>query len=156
MLGKDHWHLKLKNRIHLIGINSLIINSGLPEEGFQWNGLRKELEAIPVDDTKIILCHEPFEPDQKKTGSYAFIDQPGAKELGEIVNRYNVRGVLCGHTHKPYIKNTDKSFKSGAPALSFSLTGNKEDIGANLIEISGDSIKIETVTLKEMQNFKIK
>jgi 3',5'-cyclic AMP phosphodiesterase CpdA len=125
IMGDDHWHY-IKNGVHLIGINSEILNSGFPEEEEQRVWLEKTLKGIPSGEKVILFAHYPL--------------------------FYRVAGYFCGHLHIPMSKEAKGIKFVVAPAVSFSVSENKEDIGFNIIRVFPDEISLETIRIKDILN----
>jgi Icc-related predicted phosphoesterase len=86
----DYWHKKVKEKIHFIGINSVIINSALPREKEQWDWLIKELDSIPNDNIIILCSHYPLFIKDVQNGSYFLIDSPGRERLIKLIEKYTI------------------------------------------------------------------
>ena len=105
------WHTVSGRGVHLVGIDSLIINSGLPEEAEQWAWLEDTLAGLGGRGERIVLfTHLPLfirQPDEKLDAAdfanrYLLIAPPGQDRLLDLVRRHRVAAVLSGHMHAPW------------------------------------------------------
>jgi alkaline phosphatase D len=155
IMGDDHWHY-IKNGVHLIGINSEILNSGFPEEEEQRVWLEKTLKGISSGEKVILFAHYPLFRNElgeaPAKGNYWTIDPPARDEILYLLMRYRVAGYFCGHLHIPMSKEAKGIKFVVAPAVSFSVSENKEDIGFNIIRVFPDKISLETIRIKDILN----
>lgn len=93
-----------------LALNSLVINSGLPEEGAQWNWMEAELDgAAERGEVIVIFTHLPLfarHPDEQLDATdfrnrYLVVAPPGRDRLLELICRHRVLAVLSGHIHVP-------------------------------------------------------
>lgn len=105
------WHTVSRRGVHLVGIDSLIINSGLPEEAEQWAWLEDTLAGLGGRGEWIVLfTHLPLfirQPDEKLDAAdfanrYLLVAPPGRDRLLDLVRRHRVAAVLSGHMHAPW------------------------------------------------------
>ena len=106
------WHTFSYRGSHFVALNSLIINSGLPEEVAQWAWLEERLADIAASEPEHLLLvthmplfiRHPYE-DLDATdfrNRYLLIAPPGRDRLLHLIRRYHVTAVLCGHLHVPW------------------------------------------------------
>ncbi len=107
------WYAASCRGLHLLGLNSLILNSGLPEEAEQWAWLEKTLAELGGRDEKIVLfTHLPLfidEPDEELDGRdfanrYLLMAPPGRDRLLGLIRQHRLTAVLSGHLHAPWEK----------------------------------------------------
>jgi hypothetical protein len=105
------WHTFSCRGVHLVGIDSLIVNSGLAEEAEQWAWLEDTLEGLGRrGETIILFTHLPLfirQPDEKLDSAdfanrYLLIAPPGRDRLLDLVRKHHVAAVLSGHLHAPW------------------------------------------------------
>jgi 3',5'-cyclic AMP phosphodiesterase CpdA len=108
------WHTFSCRGVHLVGFDSLIINSGLPEEGEQWAWLEETLGALGDRGEQILLfTHRPLfirQPDEELDAAdfanrYLVIAPPGRDRLLDLIRRHRVTAVLSGHIHVPWARS---------------------------------------------------
>jgi 3',5'-cyclic AMP phosphodiesterase CpdA len=107
------WYSVSCRGVHLVGMNSLILNSGLPEEAEQWAWLEETLKELGGLDEKVVLfTHLPLfinEPDERLdvhdfANRYLVIAPPGRERLLGLVRQHRVTAVFSGHIHAPWQK----------------------------------------------------
>ena len=82
-----------------IGINSVLINSGLAEEAVQKSWLEAEL-ARSAGKRILLFTHYPaFVTDPHEQSSYDNIDEPGRSWLLGLLRQHRVEAVFAGHVH---------------------------------------------------------
>jgi 3',5'-cyclic AMP phosphodiesterase CpdA len=106
------WHTFDCRGVHLVGIDSLILNSGLLEEADQWAWLEETLAEIAMSRPEQILLftHRPLfirQPDEELDAAdfanrYLVVAPPGRDRLLGLVRKYRVTAVLSGHIHAPW------------------------------------------------------
>jgi 3',5'-cyclic AMP phosphodiesterase CpdA len=105
------WYKATCRGVHLVGVNSLVLNSGLPEEGEQWAWLEETLKEIDGHGTRIVLfTHLPLFvnqaderlDDQDFANRYLVVAPPARDRLLDLVRRNRVTAVLAGHLHVPW------------------------------------------------------
>jgi predicted phosphodiesterase len=106
------WYTFSCRGVHLVGIDSLIINSGLPEEAEQWAWLEDTLAEIALQQPEqiVLFTHRPlfiWEPDEELDAAdfvnqYVVIAPPGRDRLLGLVRQHRVTAVLSGHIHAPW------------------------------------------------------
>jgi 3',5'-cyclic AMP phosphodiesterase CpdA len=107
-----NWYTFSHQGTHLVAVDSLIINSGLPEEREQWTWLEQTLASIAARRPQhlILFTHlmlfvrDPYEhldPTDFRNG-YLVIAPPGRDRLLDLVRRHRVNAVLTGHAHAPW------------------------------------------------------
>ena len=82
-----------------IVINSLLLNSDLPEEAQQRAWLEAELAASRGRRIFAFIHYPPYvlAPDERST--YDNIDQPGRAWLLDLLTRHDVEAMFAGHVH---------------------------------------------------------
>jgi len=106
------WHTSSCKGLHLLGVDSLIINSGLPEEAEQWAWLEDTLAEITSRQPAqiVLFTHLPLfirQPDEALDAAdfanrYLVIAPPGRDRLLSLIRRHRVMAVLAGHIHAPW------------------------------------------------------
>lgn len=105
------WYKISYRGVHLVGLNSLILNSGLPEEAEQWAWLEATLTELGGRGEKIVLfTHLPlfiYEPDERLdarcyVNRYLVVAPPGRDRLLDLIRQHRVTAVLSGHIHAPW------------------------------------------------------
>lgn len=141
--------------VRLIGLNSLLLGSGLPREEEQWDFLRTELgqpaalpepapEIDPQPRPRIVLLHQPpflVHPDEEGD-DYWNIDPIPRRQLLELLQpgpgQAGVSLLLAGHLHRPARLTLGDMSCLVAPAVSFGLPRGQQPEGWGLVTIESD------------------
>ena len=99
--GPWHWHSDAVDGWRLLGINSQVLATGLPEEGAQWAYL--EQAAAESGERKLALfSHMPLflqhwdEPDRPAWA----VPAPARQRLRALIEAHNIKAVIVGHMHR--------------------------------------------------------
>jgi hypothetical protein len=96
--GKDYYAFDC-GPLRGIVINSLLMNSDLPEEAEQRAWLESELGSSAGRRIFVFIHYPPYvlAPDERST--YDNIDQPGRAWLLDLLRRHGVEAMFAGHVH---------------------------------------------------------
>jgi 3',5'-cyclic AMP phosphodiesterase CpdA len=97
--GPDRWLYRL-GEWRIIGINSLILDSGLADEEKQYDWISEVTCDDKASPTAIFL-HKPLflESFDENILSHWCVTPHGRKRLWSLLKEMNVRLIACGHTH---------------------------------------------------------
>jgi 3',5'-cyclic AMP phosphodiesterase CpdA len=103
VIGEDRWRFDATGWC-FIGLNSLIMNTGIESEAGQFDWLAAELGRINGRPVALFL-HKPLfqnAPDDPELESSAvrYVPQPRRKELIELLSSVDLRLVASGHIHQ--------------------------------------------------------
>ena len=103
ILGEDRWQFEAANW-RFIGLNSLIMNTGIASELEQEDWLASQLSGangkpIALFLHKPLFLNEPGDPEEAAT-SFRFVPQPVRARLVALLGAYDVRLVASGHVHQ--------------------------------------------------------
>ena len=86
---------------HFVVLNSQLLNSSLEERHAQREWLEADLMANAKSRIVMFLHVPPFivDEDEPGLGSYDVLDQPDRAWLLDLVSRFEVEAMFCGHTH---------------------------------------------------------
>ncbi|HPA18433.1 MAG TPA: metallophosphoesterase [Verrucomicrobiae bacterium] len=123
--------------LRVIGINSSLFGSGLPEERAQWELLESEL-AGPAAKPSLLLCHFPLfvAGEDEPGGGYWNIEPEPRARLIRLLKRGGIKTVLSGHKHAPITHQVDGISYITTPPVSFGLPRAKQPEGWTLVEMS--------------------
>jgi len=123
--------------IRVVGINSSLLGSGLPEEAEQWSFLENELKA-PSKEPTILLMHYPLfvKSAGEPGGEYWNVEPLPRARLIALLQSGGVRAVLTGHLHKSLTAQQNGIFLYTTPPVSFGLPRGKQPEGWTLVTIS--------------------
>lgn len=101
--GDDRWHFEAAGW-HFIGLNSLVMNSGLVAEAEQFDWLAAELASsggkpVALFLHKPIFLNGPEDPELEAT-AIRYVPFPARRRLAEMLRTANVRLVASGHVHQ--------------------------------------------------------
>jgi 3',5'-cyclic AMP phosphodiesterase CpdA len=132
--GADRWRFDAAGW-RFIGLNSLVMNSGLDCEAEQFDWLDAELSALRGQPLALFI-HKPLyrtapdDPELAET-SFRYVPMPARRKLIEMLDTVDLRLVACGHVHQ----RRDYTFRSirhvWAPSASFLIRSDtrQEPIG---------------------------
>jgi 3',5'-cyclic AMP phosphodiesterase CpdA len=120
--GPDHW-VELFPEWALIGINSEIMSSGLPEEAEQWDWLAT-LPAQIGDRKAVLFLHKPVWSPLDREIEHA-IALPAAERdrLLEVLGPVTVAAVCSGHLHNYRAASHGDVVTVSAPSAGFVHVG---------------------------------
>ena len=103
VFGEDRWQFEAANW-RFIGLNSLIMNTGIPSEQEQEDWLRSQLaggggKPMALFIHKPMFLNTPKDPEEAAT-SIRFVPQPNRARLAALLEAHDVRLVACGHVHQ--------------------------------------------------------
>ena len=106
------WYTFAWQGAHFVALDSLIINSGLPEEAAQWAWLEEMLPDLAARQSQglFVFTHLPLfirRPDERLDAAdfrnrYLLVAPPGRDRLLDLFRRYRVAAVFSGHLHVPW------------------------------------------------------
>jgi len=103
VFGEDRWQFEAAGW-RFIGLNSLIMNTGIPGEEQQEDWLRSQLAGANGKPIALFL-HKPLFPNtpedlEEAATSIRFVPQPTRARLVALLSAYDVRLVASGHVHQ--------------------------------------------------------
>ncbi|MND43643.1 cyclic 3',5'-adenosine monophosphate phosphodiesterase [compost metagenome] len=155
LYGPWHWHSDVLPGWRLIGLNSQIIGTGLPEEAVQWEALEQSLTTCGALKP-VLFTHMPlFLNDWEEVDRPAWaLMRDGRTRLRRLIEDHKIQAVVTGHMHRivqfdlaesRFIWCAASSFltydgsmpaQPGAALLGLTiLTLDETDISAEFIEI---------------------
>lgn len=99
--GRPWWVVE-RDGLRLIGVDTPLLNSGLPLEEEQWAWLTALL-APGGPRTFVFLHYPPFLLDPEEPEHYDNLAEPGRSRLLGLLERAGVEAVFCGHVHHPFL-----------------------------------------------------
>jgi len=146
--GSDRFALE-RDGCLFIGINNVLLASGLPEEASQEAWFREEVEK--AGEARIfVFCHYPFflrEPDETD-GGYWTVENP-AKDLWlRLFIEKGISSVWNGHLHRFNEAEWRGITFITTPATSFSTAPDKGLTGFRIVRVTDDGWQHEFVDLR--------
>ncbi len=132
--GEDRWRFDAAGW-SFIGLNSLLLNTGLACEAEQHDWLATELSTVRGRPLALFI-HKPLfrdtpDDDEVAATSFRYVPMPARSRLVDLLNSVDLRLVACGHVHQ----RRDYTFRNvrqvWAPSASFIIKSNdkQEPIG---------------------------
>lgn len=131
--------------VRVIGVNSGLLGTGLPQENRQWAFLEKAL-AAPVTNkpTLLMLHHPPFVKSVDEPGGDYFNLEPYPRaRLLALARQGGVRAVFSGHTHKPLTNHYGNILLYTTPPVAFGLPRDKGARGWTLVTVTTNRIRLD-------------
>jgi 3',5'-cyclic AMP phosphodiesterase CpdA len=131
-----NWFAREMAGVRIVGINSCLLGSGLPEEADQWKFLEQEL-AKPSAKPTLLLEHFPLfikTAEEPRQGTWNVPPEP-RKRLLALVEQGGVRAVLSGHLHYPITNRLDGILCLGNAPTAFGLPQGKQPEGWMLLSL---------------------
>jgi 3',5'-cyclic AMP phosphodiesterase CpdA len=128
---EDRWQFEAANW-RFIGLNSLIMNTGIPSEAEQEDWLTSQLEGargkpIALFLHKPLFLNTPGDPEEAAT-SIRFVPQPVRARLATLLAAYNVRLVASGHVHQRRDFTYAHTRHIWAPSVGFIVPDRMQDV----------------------------
>jgi 3',5'-cyclic AMP phosphodiesterase CpdA len=126
VFGDDRWRFEAAGWC-FIGLNSLVMNSGLASEAEQFDWLARELAAASGKPVALFL-HEtlylnaPDDPELEAT-SIRYVPQPARRRLIEMLGVADLRLVASGHVHQRRDFTFARVRHIWAPSAGFIISG---------------------------------
>ncbi|MBC9882451.1 metallophosphoesterase [Bradyrhizobium sp. INPA01-394B] len=130
IIGEDHWSFDAAGW-RFIGLNSLVMNSGLAFEAEQFDWLASDIAGVngrPVAlfIHKPLFLNLPDDPETPET-SIRYVPQRARARLIEMFSRVGLRLVASGHVHQ----RRDFTFRHirhvWAPSAGFKINDTRQD-----------------------------
>ncbi|RXH11979.1 metallophosphoesterase family protein [Bradyrhizobium guangzhouense] len=130
IIGEDHWSFDAAGW-RFIGLNSLVMNSGLAFEAEQFDWLASEIAGVKGRPVALFI-HKPLfldlpdDPELPET-SIRYVPQPARQRLIEMFSRVDLRLIASGHVHQ----RRDFTFRHArhvwAPSTGFKINDSRQD-----------------------------
>jgi 3',5'-cyclic AMP phosphodiesterase CpdA len=131
VFGEDRWQFEAANW-RFIGLNSLIMNTGIPSELEQEEWLTSQLEGahgkpIALFLHKPLFLYTPGDPEEAAT-SIRFVPQPVRARLAVLLGAYDIRLVASGHVHQRRDFTHANTRHIWAPSVGFIVPDRMQDV----------------------------
>lgn len=130
IIGEDHWSFEAAGW-RFIGLNTLVMNSGLAFEAEQFDWLSQEISRVNGRPVALFL-HKPLfldlpdDPETPET-SIRYVPQPARARLIEMFAPIDLRLIASGHVHQ----RRDFTFRHTrhvwAPSVGFRINDARQD-----------------------------
>jgi 3',5'-cyclic AMP phosphodiesterase CpdA len=130
VFGEDRWQFEATGW-RFIGLNSLIMNTGIPSELEQEEWLTSQLaganrKPIALFLHKPLFLNTPEDPEEAAT-AIRFVPQPVRARLAALIGTHNVRLVASGHVHQRRDFTYTRTRHIWAPSVGFIVPDRMQD-----------------------------
>ena len=131
VFGEDRWQFEAAGW-RFIGLNSLIMNTGIPSEFEQEEWLTSQLaganrKPIALFLHKPLFLNTPEDPEEAAT-AIRFVPQPVRARLAALVGTHNVRLVASGHVHQRRDFTYARTRHIWSPSVGFIVPDRMQDV----------------------------
>jgi 3',5'-cyclic AMP phosphodiesterase CpdA len=129
--GEDHWRFEAAGWC-FIGLNSLVMNTGLALEGEQFDWFASQLgslggKPLALFMHKGLFLNAPDDPEVAAT-SIRYIPQPVRARLIEMLREVDVRLVASGHLHQRRDFSRGRIRHVWAPSAGFFFPDQRQEV----------------------------
>jgi 3',5'-cyclic AMP phosphodiesterase CpdA len=130
IIGEDHWAFEAAGW-RFIGLDSLVMNSGLAFEAEQFDWLASEIarangRPLALFLHKPLFLHSPGDPETPET-SIRYVPQPARARLLEMFAGVDLRLVASGHVHQRRDFTYRRTRHVWAPSAGFVINDARQD-----------------------------
>lgn len=130
IIGEDHWSFDAAGW-RIIGLNSLVMNSGLGFEAEQFDWLASELSRangrpVALFLHKPLFLNLPDDPETPET-SIRYVPQPARARLIEMFGTIDLRLIASGHVHQRRDFTWRRTRHVWAPSAGFVINDQRQD-----------------------------
>jgi 3',5'-cyclic AMP phosphodiesterase CpdA len=131
IFGEDRWRFETAGWC-FIGLNSLVMNTGLAREAEQFDWLAAQLSAVGGKPLALFLhkplyLNAPGDPELAAT-AIRYIPQPARARLIEMLDAVDLRLVASGHVHQRRDFTRGHVRHVWAPSAGFIIPDKKQEV----------------------------
>jgi 3',5'-cyclic AMP phosphodiesterase CpdA len=131
LFGEDRWHFEAAGWC-FIGLNSLVMNSGLASEAEQFDWLASQLAGTNGKPVALFL-HKPLylnAPDDPELAATAirYVPMPARSRLVEMLDTVDLRLVASGHVHQRRDFTWRHIRHVWAPSAGFVISDQRQEV----------------------------
>jgi 3',5'-cyclic AMP phosphodiesterase CpdA len=131
IFGEDRWHFDAAGWC-FIGLNSLVMNTGLASEAERYDWLASQLSGangkpIALFLHKPLFLNSPDDPELRAT-SIRYVPVPARGRLMEMLREVNLRLVASGHVHQRRDFTYRHTRHVWAPSAGFVIPDAKQEV----------------------------
>jgi 3',5'-cyclic AMP phosphodiesterase CpdA len=131
IFGEDRWRFEAAGWC-FIGLNSLVMNTGLASEAEQFDWLASELSSVHGKPVALFLhkplyLNTPGDPELEAT-SIRYVPLPARSRLIEMLRAVDLRLVASGHVHQRRDFTFDHIRHIWAPSVGFIIPDAKQEV----------------------------
>jgi 3',5'-cyclic AMP phosphodiesterase CpdA len=132
--GPDHW-VEIVGGYAVIGLNSEILATGLPEEQAQWDWLGSISGPVGTRPA-LVFCHKPFwSPVPGPSDGTLSIPDAQRDRLLEALAGVDVKVYANGHLHRFAIGRQGRALTVTAPSTAFAARSHDDLAGHGLQQV---------------------
>lgn len=129
--GEDRWSFEAAGW-QFIGLNSLVMNTGLRSETEQFDWLTSQLggangKPLALFLHKPLFLHRPEDPELEAT-SIRYVPMPARSLLLEMLGAVDLRLVASGHVHQRRDFTFGKVRHIWAPSAGFVISDKRQEV----------------------------
>ena len=131
VIGEDRWYFEAAGWC-FIGLNSLIMNTGLESEAEQFDWLSAQLAKVDGKPVALFL-HKPLylttpdDPEREAT-AIRYVPQPARRHLIEMFGAVDLRLVASGHVHQRRDFTFGHVRHVWSPSAGFIIPDSKQEV----------------------------
>jgi 3',5'-cyclic AMP phosphodiesterase CpdA len=131
VIGEDRWRFDAAGW-SFIGLNSLIMNTGIESEAEQFDWLASELAGVNGKPVALFLhkplfLNEPEDP-ELEASAIRYVPQPRRKQVIEMFGNVDLRLVASGHVHQRRDFTYRHTRHVWAPSAGFVIPDHMQDV----------------------------
>jgi 3',5'-cyclic AMP phosphodiesterase CpdA len=157
LIGEDYWRFEAAGWC-FIGLNSLIMNTGLESEAKQFDWLASRLAHVSGKPVALFL-HKPLyldtpEDPELEVSAIRYVPQPARRRLIEMFGAVDLRLVASGHVHQRRDFTYRRVRQVWSPSAGFIISDARQELIAiketGLVEyrFQPDSFEVRHVRAK--------
>lgn len=164
--GSDYFAFDEGN-LRFVIINSLLLNSGLPDEARQRQWLESQLLQAQGKRVFLFMHYPPYIYRADERGNYDNVDEPGRSWLLGLIHKPQVEAVFAGHVHNfwydrvgdaelymlpstAFLRHDFTEFYRTAPSVEFGR-GDVEKFGYFVVDVFADGHVAYSIRTMGMQ-----
>jgi 3',5'-cyclic AMP phosphodiesterase CpdA len=129
--GEDHWRFEAAGWC-FIGLNSLVMNTGIPFEAEQFDWFAAQLKnlggkPLALFMHKALYLNTPDDPELPST-AIRYIPQPVRARLIELLAKVDLRLVASGHVHQRRDFTRGRVRHVWAPSAGFIIPDKRQEV----------------------------
>jgi 3',5'-cyclic AMP phosphodiesterase CpdA len=131
VIGEDRWRFDAAGW-SFIGLNSLIMNTGIESEAEQFDWLASELAGVNGKQVALFLhkplfLNEPEDP-ELEASAIRYVPQPRRKQVIEMFDNVDLRLVASGHVHQRRDFTYRHTRHVWAPSAGFVIPDHMQEV----------------------------
>jgi 3',5'-cyclic AMP phosphodiesterase CpdA len=129
--GEDRWRFEAAGWC-FIGLNSLVMNTGIASEAEQFDWLGAQLadtggKPVALFLHKPLFLHAPGDP-ELAASAIRYVPMPARNRLLEMLGAVDLRLVACGHVHQRRDFTYHRVRHVWAPSAGFVISDQRQDV----------------------------